>query len=46
MNELVDHFSELLTKNGCHIDKTSPEWDLLKLEVSSVFFWLQEDEIP
>ena len=37
MNELVDHFSELLTKNGCDIDKIIPEWDLLKLEVSSVF---------
>ena len=31
MNELVDHFSELLTKNGCDIDKIIPEWDLLKL---------------
>ena len=37
MNELVDHFSELLTKNGCDIDKIIPEWDLPKLEVSSVF---------
>ena len=46
VNELVDHFSELLMKNGCDIDKIIPEWDLLKLEVNSVFFWLQEDEIP
>ena len=37
MNELVDHFSELLTKNGCDIDKIIPESDFLKLEVSSVF---------
>ena len=37
MSKLVDHFSELLTKNGCDIDKIIPEWDLLKLEVSSVF---------
>ena len=37
MNELVDHFSELLTKNRCDIDKIIPEWDLPKLEVSSVF---------
>ena len=37
MNELVGHFSELLMKNGCDIDKIIPEWDLLKLEVSSVF---------
>ena len=31
VNELVGRFSELLTKNGCDIDKIIPEWDLLKL---------------
>ena len=37
MNESVDHFTELPLKNGGDIDKIIPEWDLLKLEVSSVF---------
>ena len=37
MNELVGHFSKLLTKNGCDIDKSIPEWDLLKVKVTSVF---------
>ena len=37
INKLVKHFSELLLKNSCCIDDVISEWDLLKLEVHSIF---------
>lgn len=36
MHELADHFSELLSRNGCNVDRIIPEWDLVKLEVNSI----------
>ena len=36
MTELINHFKPLLLKNNCDVDKILTEWDLLKLEVTSM----------
>ena len=36
MTELINHFKPLLLKNNCDVDQILTEWDLLKLEVTSM----------
>ena len=36
IDALSKHFSPLLSNNGCDVDKSMSEWDLLKLEVNTL----------